>query len=172
MEPTTPMTTLLLHLSIYFGFTLHAILQRVSWAYVFPWQFRNLSLRIIGSGGFHERDDMVKKIGVVIFNDEYFSHEGLAALKWASNLDAEAQLGFILLVREVVEQSQPTGKIVLSSPHHMLNFLTCVPFFCVSFFNLNFALNSSLYNFSYWTWLIYTLLPTRRYSMCRAWSLI
>ncbi|XP_021308261.1 uncharacterized protein LOC110432358 isoform X2 [Sorghum bicolor] len=50
---------------------------------------------------------MVKKIGVVIFNDEYFSHEGLAALKWASNLDAEAQLGFILLVREVVEQSQP-----------------------------------------------------------------
>jgi len=63
------------------------------------------------------------KLGVVVFNDDYFSHEGLAALKWASDYLPESeksQLVRILLVKEVDEQSQTAGNIFLSYPHHLL----------------------------------------------------
>ena len=179
------MTFLLLHL--YISGLACMLSYRASWVYVFPWQFR---LGVVVS-----TIDMAK-LGVVIFNDDYFSHEGLAALKWASDYLPESeksQLVRILLVKEVDEQSQTAGNNFLSYPHHLLwscTVPTCIfcqathaQIFLFAYLFLRvilqfillaisyFALHSSLCNFSYWTWLTYTL-PTRRYMMCLAWSLI
>jgi hypothetical protein len=56
----------------------------------------------------------MEKLGVVIFSYDYYTDEGLAALRWASVFP---QSKVHILLVEVYQQMN--GNIFLSSPHHL-----------------------------------------------------
>jgi hypothetical protein len=71
-----------------------------------------------------KEDDMVK-LGVVIFKEDNYSDEDLAALQWVARalpMKLSRPVHILLIERKVDESNETTnmGNIFFSSPHHLL----------------------------------------------------